>query len=143
MQASIGVAQMEKLPGFIKARKRNFEYLHAHLKKYEKHLLLPYPEKNSDPSWFGFPILVKKNAPFTRADIVSYLERKKIATRMMFGGNLTKQPAYLNIKCRIVGELKNTDLVMNDLFWIGVYPGITRAKLDYMVKTFDAFMKGK
>jgi len=143
MQASIGVAQLTKLPGFIKARKRNFKYLYDHLKEHEKHLLLPHPEKNSDPSWFGFPILVKKNAPFTRAKLVNYLESKKIATRMMFGGNLTKQPAYLNIKCRIANDLKNTDLVMNDLFWIGVYPGITMAKLQYMVKAFDDFMKGK
>jgi len=143
MQASIGVAQMDKLHGFIKARKRNFKYLRDHLKKYEKHLLLPCPEKNSDPSWFGFPILVKKAAPFTRADIVNYLEHKKIATRMMFGGNLTKQPAYLNIKRRIAGGLNNTDLVMNDLFWVGVYPGITREKLNYMIETMDDFMRGK
>jgi len=143
MQASIGVAQMEKLPGFIRVRKNNFKYLYNNLKKYSKFLLLPYPEKGSDPSWFGFPILVKENAPFSRADIVKHLEHRKIATRMMFGGNLTKQPAYLNIKCRIFGGLKNTDKVMNDLFWIGVYPGITKEKLQYMVKVFNDFMKGE
>jgi CDP-6-deoxy-D-xylo-4-hexulose-3-dehydrase len=141
MQAAIGVAQLKKLPGFIKARKRNFSSLISNLKKYGKYLLLPSPAKGSDPSWFGFPILVKKNAPFTRADIVNYLESKKIATRMMFGGNLTKQPAYLDIKCRIAGGLENTDTVMNDLFWIGVYPGITKAKLNYIIKVFDDFMK--
>lgn len=141
MQAAIGVAQLDKLPGFIKARKRNFESLISNLKKYGKYLLLPSPAKGSDPSWFGFPILVKKNAPFTRADIVDHLEKRKIATRMMFGGNLTKQPAYLDIKCRIAGGLKNTDTVMNDLFWIGVYPGITRAKMNYIIKVFDDFMK--
>jgi CDP-4-dehydro-6-deoxyglucose reductase, E1 len=145
MQAAIGVAQLDKLPGFIQARKKNFTALISHFSshKYDKFLLLPHPEEHSDPSWFGFPILVKKNAPFTRADIVSFLERRKIATRMMFGGNLTKQPAYLDIKCRISDGLKNTDTVMNDLFWIGVYPGITKPKMQYITKTFDEFMKGK
>ncbi len=142
MQAAIGVAQLEKLPGFIKARKNNFRSLISSLKSrgYDKYLLLPHPEEHSEPSWFGFPILVKKNAPFTRADIVNFLESRKIATRMMFGGNLTKQPAYLDIKCRISGGLKNTDTVMNALFWIGVYPGITEQKLRYIVKVFDEFM---
>ena len=143
MQASIGVAQMDKLSKFIKARKSNFKYLYNSLRKYSNSLLLPSPEKNSDPSWFGFPILVKENAPFSRADIVKHLEQRKIATRMMFGGNLTKQPAYLNMKCRISGGLKNTDRVMNGLFWIGVYPGITKEKLQYMVKVFNDLMKGK
>jgi CDP-4-dehydro-6-deoxyglucose reductase, E1 len=145
MQAAIGVAQLDKLPGFIKARKNNFRSLISSLrsKGYDKYLLLPRPEENSDPSWFGFPILVKKNAPFRRADIVNFLESRKIATRMMFGGNLTKQPAYIDIKCRFSGGLKNTDTVMNDLFWIGVYPGITKQKLQYILKTFDEFMKGK
>jgi CDP-6-deoxy-D-xylo-4-hexulose-3-dehydrase len=143
MQAAIGVAQLDKLTGFIKARKKNFSSLISHLSSrgFDKYLLLPHPTKNSDPSWFGFPILVKTNAPFTRADIISYLEEHKIATRMLFGGNLTKQPAYENMKCRIVGGLKNTDLVMNNLFWIGVYPGITKDKLNYIIKTIDIFMR--
>lgn len=141
MQAAIGVAQLEKLPGFIAARKKNFRALYSALKRYDKYLLLPVAEKGSDPSWFGFPILVRKSAPFTRADIVAHLEHHKIATRMLFGGDLTKQPAYLDIKCRISGGLKNTDTVMNDLFWIGVYPGITAEKLMYVIKTFDSFMK--
>jgi len=141
MQAAIGVAQLEKLPGFIKARKKNFNSLYNALKKYGKYLLLPSIEAAADPSWFGFPILVKKNAPFKRAAIVDHLEQHKIATRMMFGGNLLKQPAYLGIKRRVAGGLKNTDLVMNDLFWIGVYPGITKDKLGYIIRTFDGFMK--
>jgi CDP-6-deoxy-D-xylo-4-hexulose-3-dehydrase len=124
MQAAVGVAQLDKLPKFIEIRKKNFEMVYKHLKKYEKNLLLPEPTKNSNPSWFGFPILVKEGAPFSRNDIVNYLENNKIATRMLFGGNLLRQPAYENIKCRVVGTLKNTDLVMNNLFWIGVYPGI-------------------
>jgi len=145
MQAAIGVAQLDKLPGFIKARKNNFSSLVSHLSSrgFNKYLTLPSPTRNSDPSWFGFPILVKPNAPFSRNDIVKYLEDHKIATRMLFGGNLTKQPAYANIKCRIVGGLKNTDMVMNNLFWIGVYPGITRAKLEYIKNTITGFMRGQ
>jgi CDP-4-dehydro-6-deoxyglucose reductase, E1 len=145
MQAAIGVAQLDKLPGFIKARKNNFKSLVSSLRShgYDKYLLLPHPEEHSDPSWFGFPILVKKNAHFTRADLVNHLEKSKIATRMLFGGNLTKQPAYIDTKYRIAGGLKNTDTVMNDLFWIGVYPGITKQKMQYIIKTFESFMKGK
>ena len=141
MQAAIGVVQLKKLPKFIEARKRNFAYLHNHLKKYEKYFMLPQATKNSEPSWFGFPILLKKDASFTRNDIVHYLEENKIATRMLFGGNLIKQPAYTNIKYRISGFLKNTDLIMNNLFWIGVYPGITEEKREYMLKIIDDFFK--
>jgi len=141
MQAAIGVAQLKKLKSFIAARKRNFNFLYKNLKKYEKHFILPQAPKRSLPSWFGFPILVKKNAPFTRDEIVHYLEKNKIATRMLFGGNLTKQPAYKNIKCRIYGKLDNTDFVMNNLFWIGVYPGLNRPKIEYVLEKFDEFMK--
>jgi len=140
MQAAIGVAQLKKLWKFVKTRKKNFSTLRKHLKQFEKYLLLPSPAKYSDPSWFGFPILVKREAPFSRADIVNYLEKHKIATRMLFGGNLTKQPAYQDIKFRISGGLKNTDIVMNDLFWIGVYPGITENKLKYMIDTIGKFI---
>jgi CDP-6-deoxy-D-xylo-4-hexulose-3-dehydrase len=141
MQAAIGVAQLKKLPAFIKARKNNFTAVYKFLKQYDEYFILPRAMKNSEPSWFGFPILVKQSAPFSRNDIVNYLEDKKIATRMLFGGNLTKQPAYENIKYRAQGILKNTDLTMSNLFWIGVYPGITKEKLDYMIKTFDIFLK--
>ena len=141
MQAAIGVAQLKKLPLFIKARRKNFTSLYELFKKYEKYFILPQPEKNSKPCWFGFPILVKEAAPFTRAEIVNYLEENKIATRMLFGGNLTKQPAYQNIKYRVFGSLKNTDLVMNNLFWIGVYPGITKEKLKYIAAVVNNFFK--
>jgi CDP-4-dehydro-6-deoxyglucose reductase, E1 len=143
MQAAIGVAQLAKLPRFIEARKNNFTYLHNYLKKYEKYLILPEATENSEPSWFGFPILVKENVPFTRNDIVNYLEKNKIATRMLFGGNLIKQPAYQNIRYKTFGSLKNTDIVMNNLFWIGVYPGITREKLNYIVRVFNQFFSQK
>jgi len=141
MQAAIGVAQLKKLNRFIMARKRNFNFLYNHLKKYDKYFVLPQATENSLPSWFGFPILVKKNAPFSRNEIVHYLEKTKIATRMLFGGNLTKQPAYQDTKYKIVGGLKNTNLVMNNLFWVGVYPGLTEAKINYILDKFDAFMK--
>ncbi len=140
MQAAIGVAQLEKLPGFIEARKRNYAALYSKLKKYEKYLLLPKATNNSDPSWFGFPILVKDNAPFTRDDLVKHLEDKRVATRMLFGGNLTKQPAYEGIKYRCSDSLENTDKVMNNLFWVGVYPGITPEKMNYMLSVFIEFL---
>lgn len=141
MQAAVGCAQLAKLPKFIEARIKNYKYLYDNLKKYEQYLLLPEPVKNSEPSWFGFPILVKDNASFTRADIVNYLENNKIATRMLFGGNLIKQPAYENIKYRLHDNLNNTDTVMNNLFWIGVYPGITKVKIEFIIKIFDSFFK--
>lgn len=139
MQAAVGVAQLKKLPKFIKARKKNFVCLYNYLKRYEKYFILPSPTPNSEPSWFGFPILVRQEAPFTRNEIVRYLEGNKIATRMLFGGNLAKQPAYQNIKCRIFSSLKNTDLVMNNLFWLGVYPGISKDKIEYIIQVIDRF----
>ena len=121
------------------------ESLISHLSSlgFDKYLLLPKASKLSDPSWFGFPVLVKSNAPFARADIVNYLEQNKIATRMLFGGNLTKQPAYKNIRYRVVDDLKNTDTVMNNLFWIGVYPGIDTKKLRYIKLILKKFIEKK
>lgn len=141
MQAAIGIAQLKKLPQFIKARKKNFDYLIKNLKDYEKFFILPWWDDCSDPSWFGLPLLVRKKAPFARADIVGFLEKNKIATRMMFGGNLLKQPAYQEIKHRMSGFLKNTDLVMNNLFWIGVFPGISQMMLDFMIEKIGEFIK--
>lgn len=139
MQAAIGVAQLKKLPMFIDARKKNFQKIIDALKQFEDQLLLPHATPGSDPSWFGFPISVKEQATFSRSDIVKHLEDKKIATRMLFGGNLLKQPAFDKISYRIVGDLKNTDLVMNNLFWIGVYPGLTTGMIDYVISIFDDF----
>ena len=140
MQAAIGCAQLKKMPSFIKARQKNFTYLSKALNKYKKYLSLPGAAPKSVPSWFGFPILVKETAPFGRKDIVEYLEKNKISTRMLFGGNLTKQPAYENTKFKIIGGLTNTDLVMNNLFWIGVYPGLTSKKLAFIKSVFEEFM---
>jgi CDP-6-deoxy-D-xylo-4-hexulose-3-dehydrase len=142
MQAAIGVAQLKKLPQFIEKRKKNFQTLFDGLKAFEKHLLLPSATQNSDPCWFGFPIMIRENTQFTRKDLVDYLENNKIATRMLFGGNLLKQPAYANIKCRVAGGLENTDRIMNDLFWIGVYPGLTEDMIDYILSKFRSFMEG-
>jgi CDP-4-dehydro-6-deoxyglucose reductase, E1 len=141
MQAAVGVKQLKKLPGFIERRKENFNTLYQGLKKNDAHLILPKATANSDPSWFGFPILVKENAPFTRDKIVHYLESNHIATRMLFGGNLLKQPAYSSMKYRKAGPLENTDLVMKNLFWIGVYPGLTGEMLQYTLKTLSKALK--
>ena len=140
MQAAIGVEQLKKLPEFIAKRKVNFELLLGGLKQYSDYFTLPRVTENSDPSWFGFPLLRKDNAPFTRAEIVGCLENNKIATRMLFGGNLTRQPAYKNTKYKIVGSLVCTDKIMKDLFWIGVYPGLTRDMIGYIIDVFRKFM---
>ena len=141
MQAAIGCAQLKKLPAFIKKRKINFDFLYSKLRQFDKYLLMPQATPNSNPSWFGFPILVKQNNSFSRREIVLFLEKNKIATRMIFGGNLLRQPAYSHIKARISDNLKNTDIAMNDLFWIGVYPGISNPMLKYTVDIFNNFFK--
>ncbi|MDD2288175.1 MAG: DegT/DnrJ/EryC1/StrS family aminotransferase, partial [Bacteroidales bacterium] len=143
MQAAIGVAQLEKLPLFIKKRKENFKILYNALKKYEEFLILPKPTPNSDPSWFGFPFNVRENKHFSRRELAEYLEENKILTRGLFAGNLTKQPAYIDneIEYRIVGELRNTDYIMENTIFIGVYPGIDKEKMDYIIEVFDQFFK--
>lgn len=143
MQAAIGVEQLKKLPGFIEQRRKNFSILHAGLEKYHAFFILPEHAPHSAPSWFGFPILLKDDAPFTREEVVRMLEEKKISTRMLFGGNLLKQPAYDGIRFRVSGSLDNTDSVMDNLFWIGVYPGLSREMLDYIVGAFDEFVRDK
>lgn len=140
MQAAIGVEQLKKLPEFIEKRKENFNMLYHGLKKYESSFILPYQTPHSDPSWFGFPIVVREDAPVNRDDFIKHLENHKIATRMLFGGNLLKQPAYSNINYRLIGPLDNTNLVMNNLFWIGVYPGLSKEMIDYILITFDEFI---
>lgn len=137
MQAAVGCAQLNKLPGFIQKRIKNFKYLLSYFRKYEDYFILPKEEQNAAPSWFGFPILVRKGSPFDRRTIVSHLEQNKIATRMLFAGNLIKQPAYQNIKYKISGNLKNTDAVMDNLFWLGVYPGLTEEKIIYICSVLD------
>ena len=140
MQAALGASQIAKLPRFIERRKENFRYLLSALKPVEKYLLLPEATPGSDPSWFGFPIGVRENAPFNREDLIRALDAKKIGTRLLFGGNLLRQPAYEGCEYRVIGDLPNTDFVMNNVFWIVVYPALTRPMLDYVAETIHAFI---
>lgn len=142
MQAAVGMAQLEKLPSFIEKRKENFKAIRKELDRHSEHLILPEATKNSNPSWFGFPITVKDSSRFTRNDLTGYLEKNMVMTRLLFAGNITKQPAYLDIECRIIGDLINTDKVMNDTFFIGVYPGIDDEQIGYIAEVFDNFFKG-
>ncbi|HAG95304.1 MAG: lipopolysaccharide biosynthesis protein RfbH [Pseudomonadales bacterium] len=139
MQAAVGVAQLKKLPKFIAARKKNWQLLYDGLKAYERFIVLPKAEANSDPSWFGFLITVKPDAPFSRTALTEYLEENKVATRALFAGNLLLQPAFQNIEHRVVGDLDVTNTIMNQTFWIGVYPGITEAMIGYMLDMFGQF----
>ena len=141
MQAAVGVAQLKKLGKFIWIRKRNWRLLHEGLKSLEEFLILPESTTGSDPSWFGFLMTVRPQAPFSRADLLRHLEKHKIATRLLFGGNLTKQPAYQNVDYRVSGELQNTDIAMNRSFWIGVSPGITEPMIEYVIETIKAFVR--
>lgn len=140
MQAACGLAQLDKLDGFIQARKDNFEYLHKKLKSCEEFLMLPEPTKNSDPSWFGFLISIRPESDLRRVDLLNYLDQNKIGTRLLFAGNLTRQPYMLGRNFRVSGELINTDFVMNNSFWIGVYPGLTKQMLDYTVEKIEEYL---
>ena len=136
MQAAVGVAQLKKLPAFIEARQRNYQALYHGLKDLEESFILPEATPGSEPSWFGFPLAVRREAPFTRNEAVGFLEKHKIATRLLFGGNLVRQPAYRDVKYRVVGDLKNSDFVMNQVFWVGVYPGLSTEAIEFMVDIF-------
>ncbi len=141
MQAAVGVAQLKKLPAFIQARRDNFAALRERLAEVEEFLTLPRATSNTSPSWFGFPIAVKTSAPFTREALTRHLESRKIGTRLLFGGNLVRQPAYKDVKYRQVGDLPNSDMVMRQVFWVGVYPGLTPAMLDYMADSIRGFCR--
>jgi CDP-6-deoxy-D-xylo-4-hexulose-3-dehydrase len=138
MQAAVGVAQLKKLPGFIEARRRNFQYLKDGLQDLEEFFILPEATSGSEPSWFGFPLAVRPGTKLARNGVVQALERRRIQTRLLFGGNLLRQPAYAGIDKRVLGDLKNTDFIMNHVFWVGVYPGLDTARLDYVI---DAFLE--
>jgi CDP-6-deoxy-D-xylo-4-hexulose-3-dehydrase len=135
MQAAVGLAQLDKVQDFIAARRRNFALLYERLADMEEFFILPKATQGADPSWFGFPLAVREGAPFTRVEAINHLEGRHISTRLLFGGNLIRQPAYLGIEHRVVGDLTNTDFVMNNVFWVGVYPGLTLAMIDYMAET--------
>jgi CDP-6-deoxy-D-xylo-4-hexulose-3-dehydrase len=136
MQAAIGVSQIKKLPDFIAKRQTNFQLLRDGLRDLDNLFILPEATPRSEPSWFGFPLAVRREAPFSRTRVISFLESRKVATRLLFGGNLLRQPAYREVKHRVVGSLANTDFVMSQVFWIGVYPGLTAEMISYIVDTF-------
>jgi CDP-6-deoxy-D-xylo-4-hexulose-3-dehydrase len=140
MQAALGVSQIDKLPHFITRRKENFAYLRAALAPLSDVLLLPEATPGSDPSWFGFPIGVRENAPFTRDQMTRAFDAAKIGTRNIFAGNLIRQPAYEGWEYRVVGDLTNTDFVMNNVFWVGTFPGLTQPMLDYIATICTEFI---
>jgi len=140
MQAACALAQLDKAPEFIQARKDNFYFLKNRLRSCEEFLLLPEPTVGSDPSWFGFPIFLKDNCPVSRVDLITYLDQKKIGTRLLFAGNLIRQPSMKGVRYRISGELTNTDNVMNNTFWIGVQPALTKEMLEYVVSQIEIFL---
>ncbi|MGY6529676.1 MAG: lipopolysaccharide biosynthesis protein RfbH [Cyanobacterium sp.] len=139
MQAAVGVAQLEKLPEFVQKRRENYQFLWQNLADLQDVLTLPQPTPNSEPSWFGFPIFVKEDAPFTRNELVQHLETNRIGTRLLFGGNLLRQPLYEGWEYRVIGDLSSADKIMNCVFWIGLFPGLTEEMLNYVVKTIKDF----
>lgn len=140
MQAAVGLAQLGKLPGFIEARNRNFTTLMDGLKDLQEYFILPEATPGSEPSWFGFPLAVRPGGPFTRQQVLLHLNARKIGTRLLFGGNLVRQPAYESAPRRVVGSLANSDFVMNQVFWVGVYPGLTGEMIAYMVDVLHDLM---
>ena len=141
MQAACGLAQLDRLESFINKRKENFNFLYKNLKELEEFMILPEPEKNSEPSWFGFPLTLRKNTRFNRVDLINYLNANKVGTRLLFAGNLTKQPYMQNTNFRVLGDLKNTDVVMDNTFWIGLYPGLSFKHLEFTINTLKDFFK--
>ena len=139
MQAACGVAQLERIDDFVVARKENFAYLSEKLQSLSDYLELPQATEGSDPAWFGYPITLKETAGTTRVDLLKYLDQYKIGSRLLFAGNLTKQPYFEGREYRVVGELKNTDRVMNQTFWIGIYPGIRKEMMDYVVDRLERY----
>lgn len=141
VQAAIGLAQLDKLPAFIAARRRNFARLYQGLKPYEEFLLLPQWSPRADPAWFAFPVAVRPGAPFSRRDLVTFLEARNVETRLLFAGNIARQPGYQDIRHRVVGALPNADQVLRSAFFVGVYPGIDDARVDYMLACFEEFLR--
>ena len=140
MQAACGLAQLEKAAQFIQARKDNYAFLKERLKACEEFVSLPEPTEHSDPSWFGFPITLKENCPVTRLDLLTYLDQNKVGTRLLFAGNLTRQPYMIDANYRISGDLTNTDNVMNNTFWIGVQPSLTHEMLEFAARKIETYL---
>jgi CDP-6-deoxy-D-xylo-4-hexulose-3-dehydrase len=141
VQAAIGLAQLDKLPNFIAARKRNFARLYEGLEPYEEFLILPAWSERADPAWFAFPITIRPGAPFSRRDLVTFLEEQNVETRLLFAGNVVRQPGYRHIAHRTVGDLANSDLVLRSTFFVGVYPGLDDVRIAYMLDGFADFFR--
>jgi CDP-6-deoxy-D-xylo-4-hexulose-3-dehydrase len=140
MQAACALAQLEKAPSFIEARKRNYQFLKDRLKSCEEFLQLPEAAEHSDPSWFGFPITVKESSPISRNELTSYLDQNKIGTRLLFAGNLVHQPYMQHTVYRVSGSLVNSDRVMNNTFWIGVQPSLTNEMLEFVASKIESYL---
>ena len=140
MQAACGLAQIDRVKEFIKTRKSNFKYIRESLKSHEEFLILPEATENSDPSWFGFPITLRENLSINRTELLRHLDSKKIGFRLLFSGNVTKQPYMLEKKFRVIGNLDNTSKIMANTFWIGLYPGLTHQELDFVIEQIKNFI---
>ncbi len=145
MQAAVGYAQLKKLPSFIQIRQQNWSFLKEKLQNLEPYFILPEPSAKTNPSWFGFLITLKENTPFNRLELTQFLENHNIQTRLLFAGNLLKHPCFNEMRSsgegfRVVGNLTNTDIILERTFWIGVYPGMTQEMLQYMVDTLNTFV---
>ena len=139
MQAACGLAQLERLEEFIEKRRANFSYLHDRLQSLADYIHLTTPTANAEPSWFGFPITLRDNCGFARVELLRYLDENKIGSRLLFAGNLTRQPYFNDIEHRVVGSLENTDKTMNDTFWVGIYPALNEEHLDYIAEQMEEF----
>ena len=139
MQAACGLAQMDRLEDFIITRKKNFAYLKEHLIKFEDFMILPEATPKSDPSWFGFPITLHSDENIKRVELLTYFDQHKIGTRLLFAGNLTQQPYMMGQNYKVSGSLTQTNRLMNDSFWIGVYPGLTQEMLDFVIEKLGSY----